>query len=74
MQTYQELKSLTKKELNTSLQEARNEMLKKRMTIKTKHEKDTSLVKKQKKYIAQLNTALKEVELEEMVKDANKIN
>ena len=65
MQTYQELKSLTKKELNTFLQEARNEMLKKRMTIKTKHEKDTSLVKKQKKYIAQLNTALKEVELEE---------
>lgn len=74
MQTYQDLKSLTKKELEASLQEARDNLLKKRITIKTKHEKDTSVIKKQKRQIAQLNTALKQIELEDMIKAAHKID
>ena len=69
MQTYQDIKSLTKKELQDSLQDARNQLLKSRITVKTKHEKDTSGINKQKKYIAQLNTALKQIQIEEMIED-----
>ena len=74
MQSYQDLKSLTKKELLAELKKAREEMMKKRITVKTKHDKDTSGVNKQKKYIARLMTAIKEVEMEEMVEQATKID
>ena len=74
MLSNQELKSLTKKELLKELEEAREILMKKRITVKTKHEKDTSAVSKQKHYIAKLKTALKELELEEMVKDSEKID
>lgn len=67
MLSNQELKSLTRKELLQELEGAREVVMKKRITVKTKHEKDTSSVSKQKKYVARLMTALKELELEEMV-------
>lgn len=74
MQSYQDLKTLTKKELLEALNDARQELLQKRITVKTKHEKDTSLIQKQKQYIARLLTALKEIELEEKVANAHKID
>ena len=74
MQTYQELKSLTKKELLLALQEARQELLKRKITVKTKHEKDSSGVLKQKRYIARLLTALKQVEIEQMIDASTKID
>lgn len=73
MQTYQELKSLTKKELLLALSEARQELLKRKITVKTKHEKDSSGVNKQKRYIARLLTALKQIEIEEMIDASSKI-
>lgn len=73
MQTYRELKSLTKKELIVELATARDVMMKKRITVKTKHDKDSSAINKQKKYIARLSTALKELELEELVDKSNEI-
>ncbi len=41
--------------------------MKKRITVKTKHEKDTSAASKQKKYVARIMTAIKEFDLEEAV-------
>jgi len=74
MLSYQELKSLTKKELLKELSDAREAMMKKRITVKTKHNKDTSSVNKQKKFIARVSTALKELEMEEFIEKSNKID
>jgi ribosomal protein L29 len=74
MLTYQELKSMTKKELLKELTDAREAMMKKRITVKTKHDKDTSSVNKQKKLIARIKTAIKEAELEEMIEQSKKID
>ena len=70
MLSIQELKSSTKKELLEELKNARKEMLKVRMGVKTKSLKDSSSATKQKKYVAQVKTILKELEMEEMVKNA----
>ncbi len=74
MLSNQELKSSTKKELQKELSEAREALMKKRITVKTKHDKDTSGVQKQKRYIARVMTSLKELELEEMVENSSKID
>ncbi len=74
MSSYQEIKSMTKKELLEELEKAYAEMVKKRITVKTQHQKDTSQIKKQKVYIARLKTALKEVEMEDMIKEATEAN
>ncbi len=73
MQTYQELKSLTRKELLAELEKARTVLMKMRITVKTKHEKDTSAVNKQQKLIARLMTALKELETDELITKAAEI-
>jgi len=73
MLSSQEIKSLTKKEVLKELETAREELMKKRITVKTKHEKDTSSVNKLKKLVARLSTALREMELEEMVENSKKI-
>jgi len=65
---------MTKKELQESLMEARETLQRKRITVKTKHEKDISAVKKQKKYIARILTALKEIELEEKIEKLSKVD
>ena len=70
----QDLKSMTKKELQVALQTARVELQKKRITVKTKHETDISSVKKQKKYIARLLTTLKEIEREEKIEELSKVD
>ncbi len=74
MQSYQDLKSMTKKELLVELSVARVTLQKQRITVKTKHDKDTSAVTKQKRYVARLLTALKEIELEEMIETSNQID
>jgi len=73
MLSIQELKSSTRKELLQELKNARNEIVRVRIGVKTKSLKDSSLVNKQKRYIAKIKTALKELDMEEMVKDADKI-
>lgn len=74
MLSNQELKSLTRKELLKDLEEARELAMKKRITVKTKHEKDTSANSKQRKYVARIMTALKELDLEEAVTNSTKID
>ena len=73
MLSAQELKSSTRKELLEELKNARNEMVRVRIGVKTKSLKDSSLVNKQKRYIAQVQTALKELDMEEMAEKANTI-
>lgn len=65
MYSIKELRSSTKKELIQELEKARADVLKIRINVKTKHEKDRSKVKKIKYYIAQILTILKEIPLEE---------
>ncbi len=74
MLTYQEIKSMTKKELLKELSDAREILMKKRITVKTKHEKDTSSVSKQKKLISRIMTAIKEIDVEEMIEKSKKID
>lgn len=62
------------KELLDELRQARGDMTRVRIAVKTKHEKDSSKVLKQKKYIARLLGMIREVELEEAVESANKID
>lgn len=74
MFSIQELQSSTVKELFVELEKARNELIKIRINVKTKHNKDTSKVKKTKRYVAQVLTALKDADLEaKPVKKAEKV-
>lgn len=72
MYSIQELRSSTKKELLQELEKSRAEILKIRINVKTKHEKDRSKVKKIKRYIAQILTILKEIADEEIGKPQEK--
>jgi len=67
-----ELRSSTHKELLEELRNARKEVMRVKIGVKTKHLKDSSLVIKQRRYISQIKTILKEMIIEEMVKDAKK--
>jgi ribosomal protein L29 len=62
MLTIQEIRALSKKELLLELQKARKEMLKVRINLKTKHDKDTSKSRQCKVTIARILTALNEIE------------
>lgn len=73
MLSIQELRSSTKKELLEELKNMRSEMLKIRITCKTKSLKDSSKSNKQRRYIAQIKTIIKELDLEESVKKAVEI-
>ena len=73
MLSIQELRSSSKNELQDELSHSRKEVMKTRMGVRTKHTKDTSLVQKQEHYIAQIMTILKEMALEDEVKNANKL-
>jgi|GEM_PF-3382379 len=70
MLSIQELRSSSKKELLLELQKARKEMLKIRISLKTKHEKDTSKARKEKRLIAQILTLLNGFDKEPVVKSA----
>jgi ribosomal protein L29 len=72
MITIQELRSSTKKELFLELQKARKEALKVRISLKTKHEKDTSKASKTKRHVARVLLALQELNVEESKKAASK--
>lgn len=71
MFSIQELQSSTEKELLIELEKTRNEMIKIRINVKTKHNKDTSKVKKTKRYLAKILTSLKGADAE--VQSTNKI-
>ena len=73
MLSIQELKSSTRKELLSELEKARKELLRIRVGVKTKNVKDSSLVGKQKDYIARMLTTLREIELEEITENADKL-
>lgn len=73
MFSIQELRSSTKKELLHELSKAYKDMLKVRINVKTKQEKDSSKAKKTKHYIAQILTILKEIEKEEQKKSQEKV-
>jgi len=73
MLSIQELQSSAPKELLEELKNARREAFKIRMNLKAKHSKDTSLARKQKGYVALIQTFLKEAEVEEAVKNANQL-
>lgn len=74
MLSNQELRTSTQKELLRELDEAREMMTKKGITVKTKHDKDSSGVLKQRRYIARIKTAIRELDLGEMVKESEKIS
>lgn len=69
MLSIQELRSSTQKELLQELTNAEKQLLQIRMGVKTKHQKDTSLIKKTKATIARIKSLLREMELEEAVKN-----
>jgi ribosomal protein L29 len=69
MFSIQELRSSTKKELLLELAKSRKENMKIRISLKTKHEKDSSKSIKIKRYIAQILTILKQIYTEEKDKD-----
>ena len=68
MLSIQELRSSTQKELLQELSKRQGELLKIRISVKTKHEKDSSKVVKMKRYVAQLKTSLNELSREEEAK------
>ena len=73
MITLQDLKSLTRKELLQELVKARKELVHLRISVRTKNQKDTSLVRDTKQTIARIKTQLKEMDLEEMIQKAPSI-
>jgi len=74
MLSVQELQTLNKNDLQDELATARTELGQLRISIKTKHEKDTSKAKRQKKYIARIKTVIREIQLEEAVSKAVSID
>ncbi len=60
MLTVQELRSSTVKELLQELEAARKNMLKIRVNVKTKHEKNTVKSMQAKRYVAKILTVMKE--------------
>jgi ribosomal protein L29 len=73
MLTIQELRSSTDKELMEELQKAQNELMQIRIGIATRQEKDTSIKGRKQRYVATIKTVLKEIQLEEAVKNANAV-
>ncbi len=68
MLTVQELRSSTVKELLQELEAARKNMLKIRVNVKTKHEKNTVKSMQAKRYVAKILTVMKETGEEEKSK------
>lgn len=75
MLSIQELRSSTNKELLLELEKSRKDLVKIRIHVKTKHEKDSTKVTKAKRYVAQILSVLKSLEKEELLeslKDSSK--
>ena len=72
MFSIQELRSSTKKELLLELSKARKENMKIRISLRTRHEKDSSKSGKMRNYVAQILTILKQIDSEEKVKGVAK--
>lgn len=72
MYTPVELKNLGTAELTAELQKARKDLFNLRMSSKSKQLKDTHKVTLTKKYIAQILTVLREAQIEEQAKAAEK--
>ncbi|MFH1012638.1 MAG: 50S ribosomal protein L29 [Candidatus Peregrinibacteria bacterium] len=73
MLTIQELRSSTLKELRQELASAQKELQHLRISVRTKNQKDISLVSKQKHYVARIQTLLKEIELETLAEQATQV-
>lgn len=69
MLSIQELKSSNMSELEKELDNSQSELLKIRIALKTKHEKDSSKLQKIKKYIARIQTVMFEVKKEDIEKE-----
>ena len=74
MSSIQELKILTRKELLHELLKAERELQQGRIHVNTKHQKDTSLIRKKRRMISQINTILREMDIEKALEEANKID
>lgn len=74
MLTLQELRTIKRPELLKELETARQELLKVRIGIRSGHEKNTSKSVNTRRYVAHIKTALKELELEEIVSKAKIIS
>lgn len=74
MLSVQELRSSTGKELLQELAKAQTDLQQIRIAVRTKHEKDTGKVKKQRHYVAQLKTILKEIELEAAIDTVTRVD
>lgn len=61
MLTVKELRSSTDNELQEELKKSSKELLKVRLSIRSKHEKDSSKAKKLKRYAAQIHTIIIEL-------------
>lgn len=70
MLTVRELQSSTRKELLQELHDAQRTLQQLRIGIRTKNHKDTSEAPKNRAYVARIKTILREMELEEVVKQA----
>ena len=68
MLSVKELRSSTKKELLLELSKSRAGLMKTRISVRTKHEKNTSKKGKEKRYVAQILTALNEYDAEASAK------
>ncbi|MBI5411939.1 50S ribosomal protein L29 [Candidatus Peregrinibacteria bacterium] len=71
MLSIQELHTSTVKELQLELENARLELFRIHMGTKTKHLKDTSLIPKHKRYIAQVLTMLRQTQNDKKVSVAS---
>ncbi len=73
MMTLTELRVLKQKELQKELESSKTDLYRLEIGLRTQHTKDTSLHRKQRAYIARIGTLLRELELEETIKNAAQV-
>jgi ribosomal protein L29 len=74
MLSLQELRSSTLKELTTELLNARKQKTQLHLTLRSKHEKNSSLSKKSGRYIARILTIMRAVREEENQQNKKPVN
>ncbi len=74
MLSLQELKTMKAADLQKELETAQKNLMHLKVTVRTSHEKNTALVPKAKKYVAQIQTMLNEIKMEEAVKAATEVS
>jgi ribosomal protein L29 len=74
MLSIQELRSSTLKELLQEHNTTQKDLVETTIRLRSKHEKDSSSKGKKRRYLALVKTIIKEVELDEVIKNADKID